>query len=409
MNQQNQAYPQAPQPAPHPAPSPTQNQTYYPPAHQQHYAPAPQPPQQQNSQYQTQQYPPQYYAQQPPQHTPQKPRKKRGRGLLIFSIILLLLIAGGATFAYFKRNQISNWLSAQQYTPSSEVQALTAEIPFTEDGKLLFYATHPKIHSHIEGKSSCSGVSVKDEGSVLGCYTHENRIHLFSITDKRLHGVMEVTAAHETLHAAWAQLDEGERNKLAQKLADFYAEYIKKHPEFAERMKIYEGLNQSGFRNELHSVIGTEVAEIPDWLEQHYRTFFTDRAKLVQHYKNYSGIFASLKNQAERLMEDMKNLRADIETRSNTYKRDLDEYNKTVTDINRRNQALEFSNNPDAFYRLRDTANKRAAELDRAKRELETDIDRYNKMRSELQELSNTSLELEKSLKGELGEVRKEP
>src|SRR5699024_3493237 len=119
---------------------------------------------------------------------------------------------------------------------------------------------------------------------LLGCYTN-GRIHLFDIDDARVDSVVEATAAHELLHAAYERFTQREREALAKRLIDLYEERSEHEPKFAERMSVYDHLSTAEFANELHSIFATELTELPDWLEEHYATWFRDRQQIVQYYE----------------------------------------------------------------------------------------------------------------------------
>ena len=96
---------------------------------------------------------------------------------------------------------------------------------------------------------------------MLGCFA-DRRIRLFEVTDERLTGVVETTAAHELLHASWVRLSRDERASLSETLIAEYEERAKVDEDFKQRMSVYESLSRSAFANELHSVFGTEVGEL---------------------------------------------------------------------------------------------------------------------------------------------------
>jgi chromosome segregation ATPase len=203
---------------------------------------------------------------------------------------------------------------------------------------------------------------------------------------------------HELLHAAFARLGDDQRSELADKLYALYEELAAENPVLEERMSVYAGLSRIAFANELHSVLGTEVADLPDWLEQHYSEWLNDRASIVTYFESYHAIFDELKQRASELQSLMAALREDVEHRSAVYDDEVQQFYADWENFVQRNEAFEFSDNPDEFYRLRDEFYERRDALGAEMRSLNADIERYEQMRAELLELSELNHELEQQL-----------
>ena len=321
---------------------------------------------------------------------------------------VVLLLGTVTVVGLMNRQVIQDSFAAIGYEPTARESRLLEDLDLTRQGERIFLASHPTVDGSQYFTQQCAEVDHSEQGHVLGCYSN-HRIHLFDVTDERVSGVVEVTAAHELLHAAYARLGEGDKLTLADRLRREYEARVVSDPALKERMSVYEHLSDAAFANELHSVFGTEVRELPDWLEHHYATWFADRGALLDRFDAYHSVFADLQDEARALSADMETLRADIEARKVVYDADVTAYNEDTNDLNARNKRKEFARDPDAFNAIRDELQARRTELESRLQLLQADIDRYNEMRSRLVELSELSAELDQQLNSDLAPISSDP
>lgn len=319
----------------------------------------------------------------------------------LLTILVLLAILVGGTLAYLHRQQINDHFAAQRFVATSEIVQLTKSLQLTEAGHRVFWASEPTLDASQNFNSQCAQVTHSEDGHILGCYTG-GRIHLFKVKDERLQGIVEVTAAHELLHASFSRLGDSERASFVRKLNGLYEELAPNDPELEQRMSVYSNLSTTAFANELHSVLGTEHRDLPDWLEQHYALWFDDREVILDFFDGYHLVFNELKQRASELEVAMTALRTDVELRSATYDENVSAFNAEWTAFIARNEAFEFSSDPDEFYRLRDDFYERRDALGEEMRGLNADIERYEAMRTELLALSELNHELEQQLDSDL-------
>lgn len=171
----------------------------------------------------------------------------------------------------------------------------------------MFRASQPKIQSAKPFNESCRGVS-KEYSIVLGCYTNQ-KVFVFDVQDDRLDGVIQVTAAHELLHGAYERLSETEKSSIDNKLLDF-AKTIQ-DPRFNETVAQYEKAEPEHVANELHSMIGTEIEQIPADLEQYYSKYFNDRVSVVKYARQYEDALQQYENQIASYDTKLKALEAE--------------------------------------------------------------------------------------------------
>lgn len=327
-----------------------------------------------------------------------------GVGKMVGRVLTILLILGmliGAGFAYLHRQEIADHFAAQSFSPSSEVSDLADRLELTDSGRRIFFASRPTLDASQNFNAQCADVDHAEGSHVLGCFT-DGTIHLFKVTDPRLDGIVEVTAAHELLHAVFWRLGADERAEMSRRLVDAYDELAAADPALAQRMAVYESLSAEGFANELHSVLGTEVRALPDWLERHYAESFNDRGLIIDFFDAYHTVFEQLQARADELQATMTELRESIESRSAAYDAAVQDLNADVADFNRRNEAFEFSDNEAGFWAVRSALQQRSDALQQELASLQADIARYEEMRLELEQLGAVNAELNENLNSQL-------
>lgn len=334
--------------------------------------------------------------------------RPRSRAKRIVGVLLLFAAVALLVFSVTHRQEIRDHFSAWGFEPSPRVEQVLSELELTDAGERIFLATRPTVDGSGHFNEQCAGVDHSEQGHVLGCYKAD-RIHLFDVADERIQGIVEVTAAHELLHAAYGRLGEGDRNALGEKLRKEFEYLAADDPELRERMSVYEHLSDAGFANELHSVLGTEVRGLPDWLEEHYAQWFRDRRALVERFDAYHAVFVELQQQADALQSEMSALRDDVERRKAEYDRAVADFNDAAADFSERNKRSEFAGKPDEFDRIRNGLEARRAELEQTLDSLQADIDRYNGLRDQLATLSEISSELDQQLNSDLAPVTTRP
>lgn len=317
------------------------------------------------------------------------------------TVALLASLTVGAAVAYVYRGDIRDAIVASTFEASPRVDEIAKAIDPTPLGQRTFFASQPTIGGREQFAEWCAGVDHSEQGHVLGCFANR-KIHLFEVTDERLHGIVEVTAAHELLHAAFSRLGESERLALSKSLRATYEELTTADPELKERMSVYEQLSDTAFANELHSVFGTEVSALPAELEEHYAKYFDDRQSILDMYDSYHSVFTELTARAEALGSELEALRADIEARTNVYDDAVRQFNDDAAEFKARNERYEFSGKKELFDATRDELMRRQAELESQLEGLRADTDRFNSLREELIALNDVSTQLNEVLDSQL-------
>jgi hypothetical protein len=186
--------------------------------------------------------------------------------------------------------------------------AIADRAALTDEAKDLLARSSPQLVDQSVLASTCT---LDPALSVLGCY-RAGEITVLEITDPRLGGMTETTAAHEVLHAAWVVLDDDERDQLAVLLHEDYDRIA--DADLTARIDAYRDRDPSSVANELHSILGTEVADLGSELEEYYQRWFTDRRVVVELAAGARQTFTDLQGQVADLDDQLVELRTQIET-----------------------------------------------------------------------------------------------
>jgi hypothetical protein len=209
------------------------------------------------------------------------------------SVIFVLVILASIVMVW-KHNQILDWSAARNYQPSSTITQYVADTTMTPDAKRLFYANRPVIEDKVDFNIHCKATAT--EVATLGCYTGNRQgIYIYHVTDARLNGVQQVTAAHEMLHQAYQRLSAKQKKEIDGWLNDAYKKI--QDPAILSQLETYKKTEPGQLNNELHSILGTQVAGLSSELEGYYKHYFTDRDRIVQYYGQYQSEFDQRRKQ----------------------------------------------------------------------------------------------------------------
>lgn len=329
-----------------------------------------------------------------------KGRRKRARRAMVtsgLSTVLAISVVFGGLYLVQHPQPIIDQVTVWQYEPTPVVEGHVERLGLTEHGRFLYYASKPSIESSMAFAESCPAHEGEEGFGILGCYLPANKtIYLYDVTDERLDGTEEITAAHEMLHAAWDRMGDDEQSRLGALLEAEYEKHSS-NAAFSERMAIYARIEPGEHANELHSILGTEVAELGSELEEYYSRYFTDRAAVAALHASANAVFVELKARTDQLVAEMDALRADIEADYARYTASTDALNRDVEDFNSRAQA----NGPEEFRRLqeeREELMRRKADLDSLYASIQERSDQFDAMMIELEGLNEVSADLQRGL-----------
>jgi hypothetical protein len=249
--------------------------------------------------------------------------------LFRISGLLVFIIACGV--ALWQRQAILDWWHLRGYMAPSSVAQLASDDTMTPYAQRLFYVNHPTITTGTGFSSHCP--SGGEKTIVLGCYLGaDDGIYLYNVTDVRLHGVEQVTAAHETLHAAYRRLSDTERQQVDSWLTNYY-EHDLTDQRIKDTIAAYKKSEPNDVVNEMHSVFGTEVPNLPTQLEDYYKRYFTDRSTITNYAAQYQNEFTSRQAQITAYDAQLKALKPQIDANEaslNEQKTSLDDQSKQL-------------------------------------------------------------------------------
>ena len=309
---------------------------------------------------------------------------RTNRAFSVVAFILSLVTIAAAIWLYSNRQYVQDQLSVWSYEPSVAVQALNDKVQFTDKGLFAFYATKPVVSDPSAFNGQCPR---QEAGSpILGCYTSDDRIYVFNISNKELDGIKEVTAAHEMLHAVWHRMDASEQKRIGELLTTAYEKAASS--ELRERMEYYQRTEPDSITNELHSILGTEVGNLGPELETYYNQYFQDRQRVLDLHTKYNTVYTALYTRADTLYEDMETLSKSIESRSDTYATDVSILSAEITRFNARANSGDFDSLAQ-FNQEKAVLVQRSNDLESRRSAIQNDISTYNRYYEEYKTLSS--------------------
>jgi flagellar biosynthesis chaperone FliJ len=325
---------------------------------------------------------------------PPSPNKKHWLGKGWLSVLSLGLSVALISLVAINRQPITDWLRLLDYQPPSAISQLADQDTMTPYARHLFYLNKPELLSSVSSfRQHCSE---NENTIVLGCYHPEqDGIYIYNVQDPELQGVSQVTAAHENLHAIYDRLSDSQRQYVDGLLQDYYQNGLTDQ-RVKDEIGLYKKTEPKSLLNEMHSIFGTEIADLPPALEEYYNQYFSNRSAIVAFSKRYEQAFtarqnrisqddrqlsamkrqidtqqAALQAQQSRLSSAQRRLKALLSTGQNTeYNAQIPAYNSQVNDYN--NSVESLRSLIDSYNQLVTTRNALAKELSTLDKALDT-------------------------------------
>ncbi|MDQ4069269.1 MAG: hypothetical protein M3203_07335 [Actinomycetota bacterium] len=158
------------------------------------------------------------------------------------------------------------------------MQDLIDGTTMTDRARRIFLAARPAIEDAATFAQNCGVDAAPVPGQpgthTQGCYV-AGRIHLRAPDRAEARELLYVVAAHELLHAVYAQLGPAERGRVDAELEAARAG----NERLEDRLRPYEG--SPTLTNEIHSILGSEFDGLSPALEAHYGQYFVNRGAVV--------------------------------------------------------------------------------------------------------------------------------
>ncbi len=280
-------------------------------------------------------------------------------GLAFWLIAIGLLVV--SVLGFLNRQEIYDWWRLRDYSPPPEIAQLATDTTMQDKARRLFYVYRPELNDRLQFNQNCTHF---EETIVLGCYVSNLGIYLFDVDDPRLHGVQQVTAAHELLHAAYDRLGAEEKARVDKLTADTFASL--NNQRIIRTIENYKSRDPSVVPNELHSILATEVRELPEELEEYYKKYFSNRLKIVEYSEKYESILTERKTKAVTLEAQITGLKNDIELTEAELNQQRNRLQQDRANVTNQQQARAY--------------NQRVEAYNASIKELNSMIDRHNKL-----------------------------
>lgn len=274
-----------------------------------------------------------------------------------------------AIIGWSQRNALFDAWRLRGYEPPAQIVQIADETTMTSDARRLFYVYRPQLDDKAEFNINCSG---SEQTIVLGCYIKHQGIYLYDVSDPRLDGVIEVTAAHELLHAEYDRLSSKERKRIDSLTAQVASTITDER--FKQTIENYRQKDPNVVPNELHSILATEVRTLPAELENHYARYFSNRAVVVDMAEKYKQAFSEREAEVASIDSTLKTLKSQIESLNGT----LETQQTTLKNQYEELQQQKQSGNVEAYNQGVPTYNRSVNDYNAAVRRQRSLVSEYN-------------------------------
>jgi predicted nucleic acid-binding Zn-ribbon protein len=292
--------------------------------------------------------------------------------------VWLLGLLAPALIIIGNQRLLAEWLDFAP-TPPAPIAQLAQASAMTPAAARLFYRQQPTIESKETFLAQCK---VPDKSIMLGCFIRRGpvgKIVIQAVTDPRLKGTMEVTAAHEMLHAAYEKLNQRERDDLGKRLHKAIARVT--DARLKSVLKDYRAKDLNLYHNELHSHLGTELAQLGDAvLDKHYQRYFTDRQRLVALAERSGAVIKQLDDQADALKPQIVQLENELTQLEAQITRSETDLKASQEDLRQLEAELQTANirAETAIQQSSSEANALAAQSNRLTDQFNRRVDQHN-------------------------------
>lgn len=300
------------------------------------------------------------------------PTHKKHSHSLIAAVIGTLLGAVLSFLVIWNFQAILDWWRLRDYTAPAQVSALADKTTMTPEARKLFYVNHPQILAASSFATYCQVSAEKT--IILGCYQGGDRgIFLYSVTDARLNGVIETTAAHEMLHAAYARLSPSEKTTVDGELESYYKNDLTDE-RIKQTIEAYRSSEPTELLNEMHSIFATEITTLPAGLESYYKAYFSNRGAVVAMAQRYQSEFTSRRDQTAAYDAQLSSLKTQIDKHQASLKTTREQLDALYAKM----QRLRQSGDATAYNALVDGYNAQANAYNALIATTKTEIQNYN-------------------------------
>lgn len=312
----------------------------------------------------------------------------------LFAPILVLIILASPIVAAANAQSIDDWWKLRNYIPPASIVQLATQDTMNSYTRHLFYLNHPQLINNAATFRSPGYCPENLNTIVLGCYHQgQNGIFIYQVSDPQLAGVVQVTAAHEVLHAVYARLSSSARNQLNSELESYYKNGLT-DSRVIDEVKLYQQTEPNDVYDEMSCTFGTEIPNLPAPLENYYKQYFTNRAVITNFAQSYQSEFTSRQDQASLLSTQMSALLSKIDNEEGQLNAELNQINsdRARLDSERSDGQIATYNSDVASF------NSEVNSYNAGIASLKTDITSYNQLVSQYNAIAQELATLEKSI-----------
>lgn len=289
----------------------------------------------------------------------------------LFKFIAIVLLVLLLPAIWLKAQAIEDFAKLIHYTAPTQVANIAAQDSMTSYAKHIFYINHPTIETDVASfRSACTE---SEQTIVLGCYhSGQSGIGIYAVSDNRLEGILQVTAAHEMLHGAYERLSAKDKSYINFQLEQFFATITDQR--LIDTINSYKKTEPNDIDNEMHSIFGTEVSVLPSALENYYKKYFDNRSVVVGYAQKYQAEFTGRQNQINAYDARLNDLKNKINTRESS----LGEQSKQISNDRNRLDQLRSTKQLEAYNSLVVAFNAEVDSYNNGVALLKQDIASYN-------------------------------
>jgi uncharacterized protein YukE len=229
---------------------------------------------------------------------------------------------------------------------------------------------------------------------VIGCFQSGQRgISVLKVTDERLDGVEVVTAAHEMLHAAYERLSSAERKQVDGWLQSYQANGLKDQ-RIKDTLENYKKSEPGQQLNEMHSIFGTEINDLPTDLENYYAKYFTNRHQVTAAASHYQQAFTTRQAQIKTFDEQLDAMSATIKRHTEQ----LDSQGVAIEKERARLDKLRTGDDVTAYNQGVEPFNRQVNTYNTLLEQTKALIDQYNQLVEKRNAIAAQTIELQRAI-----------
>lgn len=338
---------------------------------------------------------PTYVATAEPMLRPRRRKRRVGRwiGWAVFLLAAVAFLVAAPWDEQRRQLYADQWVVWTE-PPPAHIERLAEQLQLTDDGRRVFFASRPQLDDASTFQEHCP----LEGGVVLGCYNNDG-IYIYEVTDERLAGTVQATAAHELLHAVYQRMSREDRARIDALVAQVVAGLPSDDPNIAT----VAGYAEAQHADEWHSRIGTGYLDVPAELSRHYARYFLDRSRIVAYEEGRTAEIDQYSSRIDQLSAELDAALADLERRSASYDAAVAALDDDVRAFNRRAETVGGFSSKEEFQREREALIDRQEALERDRVQLNADVDAYNAKIEELKSLDAQRAELYSQLDSRSG------